>query len=122
MKKSMELESWLHTDELLHVVQLHLRERLHILDLTPEVAIVLAIDPREGPQNLLRRQIKRRLSLRKARRRSLRCDAPVALFQPDEDRLGRVGFVPVDLEVSEDLDGLIGRGGPDEAEFGEGDG
>lgn len=110
----MQLFPRLDADQRLDLVQVQLRERLEVLHLTAQVAVVLAVDPGQAPQDVLRREIEPGFALDARQRR-------VVLVESDLLRGRRVGFSPALFQVAEDLDGLVGRGGPDDAELRERD-
>jgi hypothetical protein len=95
----------------LDLVQAELDERLEVLNLGTQVPIVLAVDAGQTPQNVLRREVEPGFAFDASQRRRL------VLVESDLLRRRRIGFRALFLQVAKDLDRLIGRRGPDDAEF-----
>ena len=93
----------LDAQKLLHVLHLELAQLPHALHPVHDVLHVLRGDPRQRPQELLRRSVHASPSLR-------------VVLRPDVDGLGRVRLRGVRLEVVEDLRGRVGRGRPEDAD------
>lgn len=116
LDKLVQLPPRLHPNQLLHLTQLQRTEPLHILHLPHHIPIILRRNPRQAPQNLLRRGAEPRLS------RSLGGNSTALLVRSYKQGFIGVGFRAVLFELADDVDGLVGGGGPDDAKAGEGDG
>lgn len=113
MEEAVEGPALLRADELLHALEWQFAQRLDVLNLAHHVAVVGRRDAREVAQELLRRERKAGLARALGRRR---------LVDADGGGLLDVRLLAAFLELAEDVNCLIRRGGPDDAQPREGDG
>ena len=122
--KLVQLLARLDPDQVLHLAQPELAQRLDALDLVHDVPVVLGRYTRYRAQHFLRSEVDSRrasdATTEAARRSGTGRDASTAgqrvLFDADEQRLVRVGLVAVFLQVAEDLYRLVRRRRPDDAQ------
>lgn len=123
MDELVQLLPFLRPHHALQLPQPHPAQPLQAPTPPHQVPKVLRRHPRQAPQHLLADRAESRLPSSPCRPSStFRVEPAIGRVRADEDGALGVGLGPVELELAEEVDGLVGRGGPQDAQLGEGEG